>query len=249
MRVRIAHRELKWEIPIMEVLNNIPVKLDLEAVLRRIRVRNRNERLEKSVKELVEVARPIARPKAVYEVSYVENRNEDSLDVGGVRFTSRILRVNLDKVERVFPYVVTCGRELDEIDFPSQEFIKSYYLDQIKETVLVLARKYLEDYLTGKYALGRMSKMAPGAGSVDDWPITQQEGLFAIFGSRDKVEELIGVRLTDKCLMIPVKSVSGIYFPTEIKFEACQLCPREGCIGRRAPYNPGFVEKYRSALV
>jgi len=232
----------------MEVLNDIPINLDTEAVLRRIRLRNKNESVIKHLEELVELARPIARPKAIYEVSYVENKNEDTLDIGGVRFTSRVLRVNLDKVERVFPYVITCGRELDEITFPSDEFIKSFYMDQIKETVLFLARKYLENCLKRNYALGQMSRMAPGAGSAEDWPIAQQEGLFAIFGGREKVEELIGVRLTDKCMMVPIKSVSGIFFPTEIRFEACQLCPREGCIGRRAPYDPELVKKYRAGV-
>ncbi len=229
----------------MEVLNSIPIDIDLEAVLRRMQVRNRSESIVKNVEEMLEVARPIAKPKAVYDVVYVDNKNGDSLEVGGVKFTSRVLRVNLDKVERVFPYVVTCGKELDGIDIQSGDFIKGYYLDQIKETVLVLARKYLEEHLKRSYALGQMSRMAPGAGAGDDWPITQQEELFSLFGGRVKVEELIGVRLTDKCLMIPIKSVSGIYFPTEIRFESCQICPREGCIGRRAPYDPELVKKYR----
>jgi len=223
----------------MEVLDNIPIQLDLAKVLKKLRQRNRNEEIEKSIQELIEIARPIARPKAIYEVSYVDNKSEDSVDIGGIRFTSRVLRINLDKVERVFPYVVTCGRELDEINIPSSELMKSYLLDQVKETVLTLARKYFEDYLKEKYALGRMSRMVPG--SLEDWPVTQQEALFSIFGN---IEDLIGVRLTDKCLMLPIKSSSGLYFPTEIRFESCQLCPRESCIGRRAPYDPGLAEKY-----
>ena len=103
------------------------------------------------VREMIEIARPIAKPKAVYEVSHVDNKNGDSLEIGGVRFISRVLRVNLDKVERVFPYVATCGRELDEIDIPSHDVMRCYFMDQIKETVVSLARAYLEDYLKGKY--------------------------------------------------------------------------------------------------
>lgn len=233
----------------MEVLNSIPINLDLETILKRMHVRNRNENIVKNVREMMEMARPIAKPKAIYEVSYIDNEDGDSLDIGGVRFTSRVLQVNLDKVGRVFPYVVTCGRELDEINIPSDDFIKGYYLDQVKEMVLVLARQYLEDYLKRSYALGQMSRMAPGAGSGDDWPIIQQRELFSIFGGREKVEELIGVRLTDNCLMIPIKSVSGIFFPTEVEFTACQLCPREKCIGRRAAYDPESVKKYRADVM
>ena len=87
--------------------------------------------------------------------------------------------------------------------------------------------------------------MSPGDGSRTVWPITQQKQLFSIFGN---VEDLIGVRLTDSMLMIPVKSVSGIFVPTEIKFETCQLCPGERCIARKAPYDPGLEKKYQDKL-
>ncbi len=227
----------------MEVLNSIPVRLTLEEVLKKLRLRKENKFIERSAQELIEIVRPIARPKAIYEISYVDNKNEDSLYINGVRFTSRVLRVNLDKVGRVFPYVVTCGRELDEIDIPSHELMKCYLLDQIKETVLVLARSYLEDYVTRNYALGQISKMGPGF--LKDWPVTQQKELFSIFGD---VEALIGVTLTETFQMIPLKSVSGIFFPTEIQFVSCQLCPREVCSDRKAPYDPEVVKKYRAKI-
>ena len=211
----------------------------------RMRLRNGNDRILEQIREMLDTTRPIARPKAIYEVTYVDNKNGDSLEIGGVKFTSRVLRVNLDKVERVFAYVVTCGRELDEIEIPSTDFVKGYYIDQVKETAVVLARQYVEKYLKKRYALGQISGMAPGAGAEIDWPITQQMELFSLFGGRDKVTELIGVKLTDSFLMVPIKSVSGIFFPTEVRFESCQLCPRERCIGRRVPYDPEVVKKYR----
>ncbi len=229
----------------MEVLNSIPIELGLEAVIKRMRLRKRSDNILGHIREMLDIARPIAKPKAVFDVAYIENKNGDSMEIGGVEFKSRVLRINLDKVERVFPYIVTCGRELDEIDIPSTDFIKGYFLDQIKETAVVLARQYVEGYLKKRYALGQLSRMAPGAGAGDDWPITQQKELFSLFGGREKVEELIGVRLTDSFLMVPIKSVSGIFFPTEIRFESCQICPREQCIGRRAPYDAEVVKKYQ----
>ena len=88
--------------------------------------------------------------------------------------------------------------------------------------------------------------MAPGSGSADIWPITQQKELFSIFGN---VQDLIGVKLTDKYLMIPLKSISGIFFQTETTFVTCQLCPREACIRRRAPYSPDLVRKYKEEMI
>jgi hypothetical protein len=231
----------------MEVMDSIPIVLRLEDVIKRMRLRNRNETILGNIREMLDIAGPIARPKAVFDVAYIENKNGDSMEIGGVQFKSRVLRINLDKVERVFPYVVTCGRELDEIDIPSTDFIKGYYLDQIKETAVVLARQHVENQLKKRYALGQLSQMAPGAGAGDDWPIMQQKELFALFGGREKVQEVIGVRLTDSFLMVPIKSVSGLLFPTEVRFESCQICPREQCIGRRAAYDPAMVKKYQQA--
>lgn len=229
----------------MEVLNSIPFRLDTKEVLKRLRLRKENKDMERMVQELLDIVHPIAKPKAVYRVSYVDNKNGDSLYIDGVKFTSRVLRVNLDKVGRVFPYVATCGRELDEIAVPADDYMKYYCLDTIKEMALSSARSYLQDYLTRNYALGQMSRMYPGEGAAEDWPITQQKELFSVLAN---VEDLIGVQLTEHFLMLPLKSSSGIYFPTEIKFESCQLCPREVCSGRKALYDLDLVKKYQEKI-
>ena len=76
-----------------------------------------------------------------------------------------------------------------------------------------------------------ISSLNPG--SLKEWPITGQVPLFELLGG---VTEDIGVVLSDSLLMSPVKSVSGIMFQSEEAYENCQLCPRENCPGRRAPY-------------
>jgi hypothetical protein len=223
----------------MEVLDRIPVQLDPETVVQRLRLPRGNTSAERVAHELLEMILPIARPKAVYAVAFIEGRSDDAVAIGGVRFTSRVLRVNLDHVERVFPYVATCGTELEAITFPSTDVVKGYFLDAMKNLVLRSAVTYLAEHLQRTYALGQLSRMTPG--SLADWPVTQQRELFALL---EDVEQAIGVTLTDHCLMIPLKSVSGLYFPTEIKFESCLLCPRAACSGRRAPYDPVLLKKY-----
>jgi len=58
------------------------------------------------------------------------------------------------------------------------------------------------------------------------------------------LEDLIGVTLTESMLMIPRKSISGIFFPTERMFFSCQLCPRENCPARESSYDETLKEKY-----
>lgn len=223
----------------MEILDSIPVNLEREKIIERLRLDHRGKQIVEMVQELTDVVVSTARPKAVYKVSYVDNRNGDSLDIDGITFSSRVLCANLNKVERVFPYIATCGTELDGVPLPSEDVLRAFCLDTIQTMVLGIAINYLADHVKQKYILGQMSHMNPG--SLEDWPITQQRELFSLFGD---VEELIGVRLTQDYVMRPLKSSSGIYFPTEIRFESCQLCPREKCIGRKAPYDSNLVRKY-----
>ena len=224
----------------MEVLVEIPFDLDMEQLLAKVHV-DRGGKDARDVEDLAKTAAPLAKPKAIYEVAYVEHRNYDSVRIGAVIFTSRVLRVNLDKVERVFPFIVTCGKELDEIAVDSYEFVGSFWLDTIKSMALGAAQEYLHDHLQAKYAPGEISSMGPGEAAREVWPIEEQEQLFSIFPD---VEDLIGVKLTDSCLMRPNMSIAGIYFPAEVTFESCRLCPREVCRGRKAPYDEGYRQSF-----
>jgi len=225
----------------MKVLQDIPFELNTDSLLARLHLQKESDDAEE-LNALVETIRPRMRPKAVYRVSYVEDRGEDSVTIDCVTFTSRVLRVNLDKVERVFPFIATCGKEIDEIDLASGDFIKQFWIDTIKEIALVFICRYLNEHLNRRYALRKTSSMSPGSGDIDIWPIEQQRGLFSLFGN---AYELIGVELTHSFLMIPNKSVSGIRFPTEIDFRSCQVCHRENCSSRSAPFDRILWETYQ----
>ena len=82
--------------------------------------------------------------------------------------------------------------------------------------------------------------MRPGSGDASLWPIEQQKALFALLGN---VEQAIGVRLTDSCLMVPNKTTSGILFPAEVDFRSCEVCHRETCPSRHAPFNQQLWEE------
>jgi len=223
----------------MEVLRNIPVEFDLRELLRRFRVPADSPDAA-DVEQLVARAREVVSAKAIYDVCYVEKRGSDTVEFGSAVFTSRVLAVNLDEVHRVFPFIATCGRELDDIPGVTGDPLREYWLDELRIMALRAASARLRDWIEEKYRPGKLSSMSPG--SLRDWPITQQTQLFSVFGD---VEAEIGVQLTDSFLMLPMKSVSGVYFPTERSFASCQLCPRDDCPGRSAPYDPNlWKERY-----
>lgn len=221
----------------MEILNDIPVQLPLGEIRRLLHL-DKDKRWEE-VHTLLEVAKPLITPKAAYQISYVDQKLENAVDIDGVRFTSRVLRKNLEEAERVFPYVITIGDKLKEKGGESKDLIKQYYFDVIGNIALSAARKFLEKHLQTLYGLDGMSFMSPG--SLIDWPIEEQKPLFSLFGDG---ETPIGVKLNQSLLMLPAKSISGIYFPTEVSFFSCQLCPRDKCPGRKAAYDHKLAKEY-----
>lgn len=221
----------------MEILNDIPIRLPLGEIRRQLHL-DKDKRWEE-VQTLIEAAKPLIAPMAAYKVSYINQKLEQAVDIDGVRFTSRVLRKNLEEVERVFPYVITIGDKLKEKGSESKDLIKEYYFDVIGNVALSATRKFVEKQLQSRYGLDGMSSMSPG--SLADWPIEEQKPLFSLFGEE---ETPVGVELTKSLLMLPAKSISGICFPTEISFFSCQLCPRDKCPGRKAAYDNKLAKEY-----
>jgi hypothetical protein len=189
---------------------------------------------------LAREAQTVARPKAFYKMSYIESREGDTLVIDGARLSSRVLRVNLESAHRVFPYVATCGREMEAWAETQPDMLARFSAELMMEHALGAAINTMFAHIIEHFHPGKTSTMNPG--SLEDWPLTQQQALFALLGD---TQVSVGVELTDSYLMRPRKSVSGIVFPTEIGFESCMLCPRENCPGRRAPYQPEMsLEKY-----
>jgi hypothetical protein len=221
----------------MPILENIQIKLDFDAVRRRLHLKRDNDL--KAVEDLVTIAQPLVEPKVLYKTCYVEEKLAEGVIIEGMQLSSKVLRKNLDKIERVFPFVITIGNKFGEKLDTCNDLLEKFYLDTIGNVALNQVRLSLKDHLKQKYGMEKTAFMAPG--SLPNWPIEQQKPLFKLLGD---VQASIGVKLTESLLMLPAKSVSGIYFPTETSFFSCQLCPRERCESRKAKYSQKLAEEY-----
>jgi len=221
----------------MPILDNMNIDIGLKEICRRLHMAPDSDVSE--LQPLIDVAMTLIEPRALYDVRYIEKKLEDAVIVDGRRLTSRVLRKNLDLVERIFPFVITLGPKLGETQAASSDLLENYYLDTIGNVALNSTRRQLKGHLESQFAIEKMSSMAPG--SLADWPIEEQAPLFQILGD---VKASIGVKLTDSLLMLPAKSISGIYFPKEVSFVSCQLCPRERCESRKAKYDEKLVKEY-----
>ncbi len=220
------------------VLDNIKAKINIDKLGRKLRIRTDRPALVESFRKFVRQAFQVARPKALYKAVSLDTKSDDTVVIDGIALRSRVLAVNLTDVHRIFPFVATCGTELADWAMSKEDILERFWANAIMDNTLLSAMKFMEKHIQRCYLLRKTSVITPG--SLDHWPIREQSSLFSILGD---TENLIGVRLTEALMMAPVQSLSGILFPVEVDFETCQLCPRENCPKRRAPYDKNLYEK------
>lgn len=229
----------------MNIILSVPFTLHREEIQSQLAIKP-GSRHEAAFAELLNQVEDIARPKALYRVSYIEKFGPNDVTIEDATFHSPAMRANLENIGRVFPYIATCGREVDEALTDSKNITLKYWHSALKLALLRTSVGYLYQTIQDRYRLANLSAMNPGSGEADVWPIEEQGPLFTLFGGLQAIEGAIGVRLLPSYLMVPDMSVSGILFPSETTYYNCQLCQREDCPYRQAPFNAVMWETLNS---
>jgi len=191
------------------ILDKIPVTIEPETINKHLRMRNTSDRIQGMIHELINLVVPEVQPKALYKASRLGRIDEEVLELEGVKFFHKMKTHAHHEGILIFPYVVTCGLEIEAIKIPSNDsmkVMKEYCLNVIKTVVVREANSFLRDHLKETFHLEDISHIGPGEIMGD---ISQQHKLFSILGD---VEKAIGVTLSSHYLMYPEKSNSGIYF-------------------------------------
>ena len=186
------------------------------------------------LEEMLEEARCAAQPVVLFGVCTTGKQDEQVVYVNDVPVHSALAAEKLGGRNRCFPYIGTCGKSLEDWSGKYKgDPLAEYWADEIKKYFLGRVLVEFRTHLKECYHLGgHLTALNPG--SINSWPISGQEDLFAVLGGREFVEEQIGVIYTDSYLMLPSKSVSGISFESEVFYENCQYCPLDKCLNRRA---------------
>lgn len=219
------------------VLDDFPVELSLDKTLERLKLDERRSQAL-GVEDVFKTAAVLIHTQAIYGVAYVSERSLDEIEIDGIEFTSRVLAKNLERIERVFPYVLTIGDSLENTARSSENIMRRLVLETIGDLALGSGLEHLQRHISEQYGLETKSNMGPGQ---LDWPIEQQRELFSLLGH---VKDTIGVTLTESLMMVPRKSISGIIFPTEETFISCQLCQRNKCPSRKAPFDRALSKEF-----
>lgn len=219
-----------------EIIRDIPFSIDIDSFKNEMMIRTQND--EKRLLEMLRQVKNIASPRAIYGQFYITEKGGDYIVIDNYELKSKILRKNIGDKKRVFLYIITVGKELEQWAGTITGIVESYWADQIQERVLHSAVNYV--YKKIDILLGSKISSEMNPGSLPDWPIEEQRKIFALLG---REVEFIGLKLTESFLMLPAKSISGIKFTNNNEFENCQLCQRENCPTRRAPYDEKRLEE------
>lgn len=222
----------------MKVLSGIDFEMDAPQIQKRLGLSAESGEWP-DVQGLMREMERIVEPQLAYRACCIQYKGEETVIIEHITFSSRVLRKNLEDVQRVFPFVVTLGPRVDDMLKGEGDFLRQYYLDTIANVALQDVIKSVCASLQDEHYLEQLSYMNPG--SLQDWPLEQQRPLFRLLGD---VEETIGVRLAPSLLMYPSKTESGMFFPTEVTFFNCQLCPNESCPSRKAAFDEEMARDY-----
>ena len=155
---------------------------------------------------------------------------------GEIVFESKVIAPLLEQCEKAAVFLVTIGEHLEEMAHRLAEdglIVQATVLDAIGS----VAAEGVADYVQGKIketannqGLVISQRFSPG---YCDWDISQQRTVFwAVSG------DSMGIHLTDGCLMIPRKSISGVIgigprYGNVENYNPCRTCDKHDCQGRR----------------
>ena len=162
---------------------------------------------------------------------------EDKIIVDGVElYTGRTITDLLKNSVRFALFAATAGYGFEKMmhDIKAEsDMLKIYIADIIGSLIAESAGDAMERLLEAEIrGTDHTARFSPG---YCGWHLSGQKSLFALMGGSPS-----DIRLSDVCLMTPMKSVSGIIGIGEgvgKKFYACHICELTACYKRKEILN------------
>ena len=208
----------------------IPTEFSAEEFAQYAKIRPDSSPFE-ALEEALPLIKQYAEPAAVIKWVPVDSVEGDVTVIEGVPFRSKVVADKLRDFPRVFVSVVTAGAGLEKCP----ELEDDPFIDIYNGGLIYYASRYLIDYLRNTFGYDGSSVLNPG--SLPDWPIANNFGLFKILGGAEE----IGCTLNDSGYIKPWNSGSHIHFAGD-GYQNCNLCRNYGCVGRHGKFDP---EEYR----
>lgn len=214
----------------MNNIITIPFIFDRDEFNKRVKI-ELYEGMEQEIEGLLDKAIPLISPKAIF----IESSLGDIKD----KFTDDTLLKMIKDNNVVFPYVVTCGIELENLSKELDDMLVNFWLDALKQMSMDRAFNSLRIYIKEHYNIDKLYSINPGSDSCGaGWIFEEQKNLFSLFPD---ITEKIGVTLTESLLMHPNKTISGIIFESNKDFVSCDECKNIDCPNRRMIHDGAVI--------
>lgn len=227
----------------MEVLE-VPFIFDREEYNRRVKM-ELYEGMEEEIEALLDKALSLVKPKAVFREMGVGRRKKSSMEagfknihIGNQVFDDPVILSHLSGVDKIYPYITTCGNELEELA-KSDDMLVVFWVDALKQMAMDRAFNYCRKCIKERHSIEKLHSLNPGSNSCGEgWDMGDQKKLFSFF---PEVEEKLGVHLTGSMLMVPNKTVSGIMFESDKDFVSCLECDKIHCPNRKMIHDGAVI--------
>ncbi|MFC2063403.1 vitamin B12 dependent-methionine synthase activation domain-containing protein [Chloroflexota bacterium] len=182
------------------------------------------------------IASILAKPEAVYIERNIIGRSDNSMNITGkhVFKTTNIGQYINSCCSRLIIFVATIGNRLEnEVSrmLGSGDTLTAFFLNAAGSQYMENFAEYITNYITAQQPNGIITtnRYSPG---YCDWKITDQVTIFKLLEPKK-----LCVTLNEKCLMEPLKSISGIMGVGKEAVIAstpmpCQTCQKYNCSHR-----------------
>ncbi len=192
-------------------VTSVNVVVDKDRVCQRLGYKERSPSalVTSLVDSQIEKAHKLIKPAYTYELKAIGHIFNEEVSLGdSLVFSSKTISYVLSDCKWGAIYVATIGEGLEGEAtrlMKKGEMLEATVLDAIGSTAVLQVRLELQDTINGiAKAKGYQTivRFSPG---YCDWHVSQQKILCQSIDA-----DLIGVRLTESCMMIPIKSISGV---------------------------------------
>ena len=194
-------------------------------------------RVSSLIDEYVENAHHLIEPSYSYIIRDIDHVQDSLVFIGGsIVLESDIIARLLERCQKVALLVVTIGDHLEDMAgwlAKQGNIVQAAVLEATGSDAVEKVADFVQcrvEEIAQRYGMIVSRRFSPG---YCDWDIKQQKMIFrAVDGN------LAGVHLTNSCLMVPRKSISGIMGIGAASegvgtYNPCMVCDRENCCGRR----------------
>ena len=226
----------------VKAIKDFKIEIDKKKVCRNLGYQNGHApspSISSLIDEEIDEAYRLIQPSCFYrimDVSRIRRPRVTLLNGTTFSITSEVLSWVLYPCKKAVIFVASIGKGLEERAkqvMDDGHLLKATLLDAIGSEATEKVTCHLQDRVRelANFYEGEITlRYSPG---YCDWDITQQRVLFKAMDSAP-----IGVELTEECLMVPRKSVSGIIGlgwgeKRRLRLSPCQFCTRQDCQNRR----------------